>query len=103
MRSLDDFNQTLSRLNDAIHTIESTDDMSVISSSELEAVRIMQLLEFQIGGIGQELYEHIKLKRNSIRRGEVAAAQEVKSEGDKPSDSGRAKRQSNNKTKRASK
>lgn len=101
MKSLEDFNQTLSRLNSAIRNIETTSDMNEISANEIEAVRIMQLLEFQIGGIGQELYEHIKMKRNAIRRGEFVA-QEEKSEDDKPSNAGRTKRQSNSKTKRAS-
>lgn len=107
MKSLEDFNQTLSRLNDAIFAIERSDNYLEISKLEMEAVRILQLLEFQVGTIGQEMYEYVKDKRNRMQRGETIAASvatvEETHEDNKRSNSGRAKRQSNSKTKRASK
>ena len=103
MKSLEDFNQTLSRLNDSIFAIERSDNFTEISKLEMEAVRILQLLEFQVGTIGQELYAYVKDKRNRMQRGETLAAVEETHEDSKRSNAGRAKRQSNSKTKRASK
>lgn len=104
MKSLEDFNQTLSRLNDAIFSVERATQFSDINKGEREAVRILQLLEFQVGTIGQELYEYVKAKRVSLQRGIVSnPLGEEKHEDNKPSNAGRTKRQSNSKAKRASK
>lgn len=102
MKSLDDFEATLVRLRAAIAEVEATDDAFDISKKESESVRILQLLEFQIGAIGQELYETVKKRHAAILRGETTR-QEKTDEDDKPSNVRRTKRQSNSKAKRASK
>ena len=101
MKALEEFNETLSRLNSAIRSIEIARDSKTISAKEMEAVRTLQLLEAQIGFIGQDLYHLVTTRRVAIQRGLVQEGEKT-SEDDKPSNAGRTKRQSNRKTKRAS-
>lgn len=100
MKSLEDFEETLSRLRTEIDRLTHAIDSADIDDAEMKAVRMLQLLEFEIGTIGQEMYEAAKLRRAAIRMGEI---KEEINEDSKRSNTGRTKRQSNNKTKRASK
>lgn len=99
MRSLEEFQETFERLKVEIGALSNATNASDISDHEMKAVRMLQLLEFEVGSIGQEMYEMAKLRRGAIHRGEIT---EESNEDTKRSDTGRAKRQPNRKTKRAS-
>lgn len=101
MKALDEFKETLSRFDSAVDAIKAASDSKTVSAKEMEAVRILQLLEAQIGFIGQDLYQLVTSRRVAIQRGIVREGEKV-SEDNKSSNSGRPKRQSNRKTKRAS-
>lgn len=101
MKALDDFNETVGRLTAALSAVQNSTDTFTLSRKEAEAVRILQLLEVQIGAIGQELYRTVRTRHGAILRGEITDKEET-SEDNKSSNSGRPKRQSNRKTKRAS-
>lgn len=100
MSALDDFNETVGRLTSAMDAVSRATDTITLSRKESEAVNTLQLLEVQIGAIGQDLYHAVRARHTKIMRGEI---EEETNENSKRSNSGRAKRQSNSKAKRASK
>lgn len=101
MKALDEFKETLSRFDSAVDAIKAASDSRTVSAREMEAVRTLQLLEAQIGFIGQDLYQLVTSRRVAIQRGIVQEGEKA-SEDNKSSNSGRSKRQSNRKIKRTS-
>jgi len=101
MKSLDDFNETVGRLTAAIDSVRHATDVMTLSKKESEAVHTLQLLEFLIGAIGQDLYQEVRARHTAIMRGDIKE-QEESNEDNKRSDAGRTERQSNSKTKRTS-
>lgn len=99
MSALDDFNETVGRLTAAMDAVNRATDTMALSKKESEAVHTLQLLEVQIGAIGQDLYHAVRARHTLILRGGIT---EETNENTKRSNAGRAKRQSNNKAKRAS-
>ena len=99
MSAFDDFNETVGRFSAAFEDVKRATDTMTLSKKESEAVHTLQLLEVLIGAIGQELYMEVRERHTKIMRGEAV---EETNENAKRSNAGRAKRQSNNKTKRAS-
>lgn len=104
-KSFEDFEATKARLKTNLDAISACSNFSDLSKIEIETVRILQLLEVQISEIGRELYETVRRRRADIQMGvqPIVTTVEEKHEDSKRSNTGRSKRQSNSKTKRASK
>lgn len=93
---------TFDRFLDDVKKIDTMTDFRELDDLEIKLVRMLQLMEAEIGYTGRGLYDMIQARRAAIRNGDVKT-EEKKNEDDKPSNTRRAKRQSNRKTKRASK
>ena len=103
-KALDDFQDTVNRLRGNLLKIDSCYNFSDLSKYEIETVRVLQLLEAQVGELGRELYDIVRKKRVDLQMGCNFQQKPVEetNEDSKRSDTGRTKRQPNRKTKRAS-
>lgn len=68
------FKETVKELEKELDSIENAYDNSTVSKIEMRSVRILQLLEAQIGSIGSELYSTLKFRRAGIAQGKYKLA-----------------------------
>ena len=77
MKSLDALLENVSSFAEEIKKIDDSYDFFELDGVEGKAVRMLQLMEVQIGDIGAELYSIIKKRRASIAMGRVAKSVEI--------------------------
>lgn len=69
MKSFEDAAKTFREFECELERLDDTYDVAKLDQIEMRAVRILQLLEVQIGSIGAELYASIKQRRAAILQG----------------------------------
>ena len=69
MKSFEDAAKTFREFECELERLDDTYDVAKLDQIEMRAVRILQLLEVQIGSIGAELYATIKQRRAAILQG----------------------------------
>lgn len=72
MSAFEDAAKTFRELECELERLDDTYDINKLDQVEMRAVRILQLLEVQIGSIGAELYSAVKQRRARIQRGEFS-------------------------------
>ena len=80
MKSFEDAAKTFREFECELERLDDTYDIAKLDQVEMRAVRILQLLEVQIGSIGAELYATIKQRRAAILQGRFEPKAEVKVE-----------------------
>lgn len=84
MQSFEDAAKTFREFECELERLDDTYDVAKLDQVEMRAVRILQLLEVQIGGIGAELYSVVKQRRAAILQGKYAPKAEAKVEEPAP-------------------
>lgn len=69
MQAFEDAAKTFRELECELERLDDTYDVIKLDQVEMRAVRILQLLEVQIGGIGSDLYAAVKQRRAAILQG----------------------------------
>lgn len=80
MQAFEDAAKTFRELECELERLDDTYDIVKLDQVEMRAVRILQLLEVQIGGIGSDLYAAVKQRRAAILMGKFEPKSEVKIE-----------------------
>lgn len=84
MQAFEDAAKTFRELECELESLDDTYDIAKLDQIEMRTVRILQLLEVQIGGIGSELYSAVKQRRAAILMGKFEPKAEVKVEEPAP-------------------
>lgn len=84
MQAFEDAAKTFRELECELERLDDTYDIVKLDQVEMRAVRILQLLEVQIGGIGSDLYAAVKQRRAAILMGKFEPKAEVKVEEPAP-------------------
>lgn len=93
MKSFEDAAKTFREFECELERLDDTYDVAKLDQIEMRAVRILQLLEVQIGSIGAELYASIKQRRAAILQGKYASKGEAPlTEEEKPAPKKKATR-----------
>ena len=71
MKTVEDLKASFKECQEEIAKIDSTYDFLGLDMIEGRAVKILQLMEVQIGEIGSEMYSAIKMRRAAIAQGKV--------------------------------
>lgn len=69
MQAFEDAAKTFRELECELERLDDTYDINKLDQVEMRTVRILQLLEVQIGGIGSDLYAAVKQRRAAILQG----------------------------------
>lgn len=69
MQAFEDAAKTFRELECELERLDDTYDINKLDQAEMRTVRILQLLEVQIGGIGSDLYAAVKQRRAAILQG----------------------------------
>lgn len=69
MSAFEDAAKTFRELECELERLDDTYDIAKLDQVEMRTVRILQLLEVQIGGIGSDLYAAVKQRRAAILMG----------------------------------
>lgn len=77
MQAFEDAAKTFRELECELERLDDTYDIAKLDQVEMRAVRILQLLEVQIGGIGADLYAAVKQRRAAILQGKFASKGEA--------------------------
>lgn len=72
MKSFEDAAKTFREFECELERLDGTYDIAKLDEVEMRSVRILQLLEAQIGSIAAELYSAIKMRRAGILQGKYA-------------------------------
>lgn len=93
MKSFEDAAKTFREFECELERLDDTYDVAKLDQIEMRAVRILQLLEVQIGSIGAELYASIKQRRAAILQGKYESKGEAPlTEEEKPAPKKKATR-----------
>ena len=92
MKSFEDAAKTFREFECELERLDDTYDVAKLDQIEMRAVRILQLLEVQIGSIGAELYATIKQRRAAILQGKFEPKAEEKAEEPAPAPKKKATR-----------
>lgn len=101
MEDIEALKKTFDRFLEDVKKIDEISNFRELDQLEIKLVRMLQLMEAEIGYTGRGLYDMIQARRMLIRQGKVKVTEEH--EDDKLSDTGRTERQSDRKTKRTRK
>lgn len=77
MQAFEDAAKTFRELECELERLDDTYDIAKLDQVEMRSVRILQLLEVQIGGIGSELYAAVKQRRAAILMGKFEPKSEA--------------------------
>lgn len=77
MQAFEDAAKTFRELECELERLDGTYDIAKLDQIEMRTVRILQLLEVQIGGIGSELYAAVKQRRAAILMGKFEPKSEA--------------------------
>lgn len=75
MQSFEDAAKTFRDFECELESLDDTYDIDKLDQIEMRSVRILQLLEAQIGSIASELYSVIKMRRADILQGKFNQAE----------------------------
>lgn len=84
MKAYEDMCKTIRELECELESLDDCYDIAKLDKIEMRTVRILQLLEVQIGGIGSELYAAVKQRRARINMGEFSGVEAPLTEEEKP-------------------
>lgn len=84
MQAFEDAAKTFRELECELERLDDTYDVIKLDQVEMRAVRILQLLEVQIGSIGADLYAAVKQRRAAILQGKFEPKAEVRIEEPAP-------------------
>lgn len=84
MQAFEDAAKTFRELECELERLDDTYDINKLDQVEMRTVRILQLLEVQIGGIGSDLYSAVKQRRAAILQGKFEPKTEAKVEEPAP-------------------
>lgn len=84
MQAFEDAAKTFRELECELERLDDTYDIAKLDQIEMRTVRILQLLEVQIGGIGSELYAAVKQRRAAILMGKFTPKAEVEEKVEEP-------------------
>lgn len=84
MKAYEEMCKTLRELECELESLDDTYDIGKLDQVEMRIVRILQLLEVQIGYIGSDLYAEVKQRRARINAGEFNGVEAPLTEEEKP-------------------
>ena len=82
MLSYEEAAKTFRDIECELESLDTCYEIPELDKIETRTVRMLQLLEAQIGSIGAELYSNIKMRRAAISQGKFAPVE--KQEAEKP-------------------
>ena len=92
MKTFEDAAKSFREFECELERLDDTYDIAKLDEIELRSVRILQLLEAQIGSIASELYSTIKMRRADILQGKFKQVEEKKVAEEKPAEKKPAKK-----------
>lgn len=85
MKTFEDAAKTFREFECELERLDDTYEIAKLDEVEMRSVRILQLLEAQIGSIASELYTTIKMRRADILQGKYKPAEKkVEPKAEKP-------------------